>query len=306
MFCYVAKDERALRRVLVFLWLIFMVAVMIGGVGRGDLARLELEGVAGNFANPNRIAYIGGVLMVSSLFWILRSSIAARPLIWAMAGSLFVVILMTVSRGGILAAGVGGMMFISAILLGRGVRLSGIVRVMVLVLGLSQVTFLFSDSVLTLQHRIVTEGTDTPRTRVYSLDTLGDLKETLLIGWGTDKDDHWRKSAAGLEAHNTFLYMHMAFGGIAAWIFLVWQAVLGVRVLRMFFAPRLSVSRKFEILAMYLMVMVAQILSNLAFMYISSVYATAWIEKYTAPFSARRIRERRSAEYLLRQVNAGR
>ena len=96
MFCFVVQDRRAYHRVLIVLAVCVLLAIRSGGVAEGELARLEVEDVAGGFGNTNALAFLAGVLSIALLFWTLGAGLFRRVLILTLAGSMFVVLLWTV------------------------------------------------------------------------------------------------------------------------------------------------------------------------------------------------------------------
>ena len=128
--------------------------------------------------------------------------------------------------------------------------------------------------------------------RVYSVETLYDLWDSKVLGSGPLTITR----AAGITAHNSFIYTHMCFGGITAWPYLIWLLVLGIRILRMMRFSDIPWDIKLLVVALFGMALGSQVLSNKAYLYYSTIYATAIVEKYTAPFSGRRMRRSAAAQ----------
>jgi len=291
MLCYLLQNQATQRRVLFFFSMLVIVVVLMSGVQIGRQGRLELEGAASSFRNANALAYTSGIFSVALIFWSLRAAAGLRLILWAMAAVLFYDLFLTVSRGGLFAYACGIAALVISLLGDRGVRIRGIVMIVVVALALSQGAYLLSDSVAALEERVEDVG-ESQRLDVYTLGTLGNLMDTAVIGWGTSETMDERKSLARTLSHNTFFYMHMTYGGIAAWVYLAWLITLGIRILRMVRARHYSLSIKLAVVAMFWMGCLAQLLSNQGQLFLCTVYVTAFVERYTTPYGRRQIRAR--------------
>lgn len=297
MISFIVQNEAARKRLLLFCGVVVTASVAVGGVsvGRIKKGRLELEDVAGMFSNANDLAYVAGLFAVALLFWSLRSSKLMWLVLWPLAAALSAAVLSTVSRGGVLALGAGLAMLVLTIVTGKGVRASGFILLFVigvggLVAAGSQLASSLSDPVEQLGRRL---GEESSRTAVYSLGTLRDLWHTKFFGVG---HEHAIVSEAGIEAHNSFIYTHMAYGGVTAWPYAVWWLIVVTRVWRATFSPGLPRYVKLEVICMLGMAFASQLMSNQAYAFYSSIYAMAMIDKYTMPFSRRRAAARREAQ----------
>lgn len=286
MICYLVRNEATQKRVILFVSCLFIVLMMWGGVMLGE-GRLNLIGVGSGFRNPNRQAYIAGTFAIALLFWSLRSVKILRPILWGLAGVLVYYLVLTVSRGGIATFACGSAVLMAAILLGRGVRVGGIILVGVGLIAASQLAFLFADPISLLERRFQRQSI---RTKVYSRATLYDLKQTVVFGKGAG----YELREVGITAHNSFLHAHTCFGGITAWPFMLWLLVLAVRIARMLLATHFPPHVKLEVVALSGMALACMLLSNMGYLIISTVYAAAVVEKYTAPYSHRRIAKRKA------------
>ncbi|QDV90443.1 hypothetical protein RAS2_15220 [Phycisphaerae bacterium RAS2] len=287
---HVVQNRAAERRMIFFYVVLMIYLAFVGGQymrGHASVERLELEGVGGLMANANSIAYMTGIFSIALLFRSLREPAALKPILWILAFAMFVLLMRTVSRTGLVLFAVGFMAFLVAALGGRGVRISGLVFICVVVLLATQFAYLVADQVLSYQRRVEvdTEG----RFGVFSITTVTDLMSTLVFGRGTDRAI---SSATGITPHNTFLYLHFAFGGITAWPYFAWLAILGIRVLRMLRASDFPLDIKAFVVAMYLMAVGGEGTNNINFTIYSSVYAWAIIEKYTSIYSLRNMAQR--------------
>ncbi|MBU0638911.1 MAG: hypothetical protein KKB50_08605 [Planctomycetes bacterium] len=297
MVCYLIRNSGAQKRMLLFFSALLLVIVAIGGAEyvQAKTERLDLEQVGGGFANANRLAYVTGLLAMGLVFWSLRANKLLRPALWGLALALTVIMFRTVSRGGILTFGCGLAVLVLAIAAGRGVRLGGVILILVIVAAVSQVGFLLTESTESFRERL-----DKPsvRTQVYSVATLQDLARTIIVGTGHSGA---YTTAAGITAHNSFVYTHMALGGITGWPYLIWLMLLSLRVYRMVRAPDLPFDLKMQVVCLFGMGLGSQVLSNQGYLFLTTIYATALTEKYTAPYSRRSIAARSAA---WRQVRA--
>ncbi len=287
MISYIIQDAAAQKRLLCFLVALTIVVVFIGGIAAGDYARLELEDIGSGFSNTNRVAYYTGTLCMALLFWSMHSAKIIRPVLWGGIAILFFDLIRTVSRGGWIAFACGLGMLLIAFLGDRRIRVSGLVFLFVAVLALSQAAFFLAGDFQSMGERTDEE---TSRMSVYSYGTLLDLKETAIVGWGVVKGGAFAKMPrAGLSPHNSFIYTHMGYGGPAAWLYLIWIIILSLRVLRTFLGRTYSLHRRCEIAALFGMTLIASFFSNMGYTFITTIYVTAYVEKYTDPLVIRRI-----------------
>ena len=121
---------------------------------------------------------------------------------------------------------------------------------------------------------------DSSRQSVYNKWTLPDLKDTIFLGKGK-----LYVPRAGIEAHNSFLYTHMTFGGITAWPYLIWLLYLCKRIYSMLYVQYISINSKIMVIALFGMALISQFFSNQGYYFLSTIYATAIIEKYAIPYN---------------------
>jgi len=288
MFCFVAQNRVAQKRMLVFFSLLMIVSVMTGGVvvGKGEGARLKLENIGGAFANANQLSRAVAVLAMALLFWSLRSNKSLRPILWTFAIALVYILLRTLSRGTALGFICAFSLFVFSILSGRGVRMGGAVFICISLVVLSQFTYLFTDPLAGLMRRF---GEESIRTKVYSSEVLDDLWNTKFFGVGGEEAVI---GGVGITAHNTFLYMHIAFGGITAWIYLFWVMALGVRTARLTFRRDYPLDIRMMVLALFGLFVAGSVFSNSGWAGPGALYAIAVVDKYTSPYSRRRCIQR--------------
>ncbi|MHC4443327.1 MAG: hypothetical protein ACYTBZ_02625 [Planctomycetota bacterium] len=293
MFCYLIQNDATRKRILIVFSVLIILATTVGGFEEQKGGRLRIEeGTASSFRNPCSLAYMTALFSISFLFWSLRSTKTIRPILWFMAVMLIIILFRTVTRGGIAAFACGLAVFVSAIMLGRGARISGIVTVAVLLVASSQLLFLVAGQIQYLQERFKTAG-QSERLDVYSLETLQEMWETKLFGRGPET----RLQSAGFSAHNSFIYTHTCYGGITSLPYLIWQIVLMIRLARMMLSRDLPMVTKMHVLAVFGIALADQLMSNSGYMDFCTLYAFAITEKYTAPYSRRRILQRRYAQY---------
>lgn len=291
---YIILNPAAERRMFFFYSALMVTLAVMGGQymrSHASVERLELEGVGGLMANPNSIGYMTGLFGVAMLFRSLRERAVLRPVLWILTLVMFVLLMRTVSRTALVLFAVGVMAFLVTVMAGRGMRVSGLIFLCVVVLFASQFAYLVADQLIYYQKRVRvdTEG----RLGVFSMATLTDFMNTFVFGRGPERAI---ASATGITPHNTFIYMHLAFGGITAYPYLLWLSILGMRILRMLKSPDLPLDIKAFVVAIYLMAIGGEGTNNINFTLYSSVYAWAIIEKYTAMYSRRAMEQRAAAQ----------
>jgi len=159
-------------------------------------------------------------------------------------------------------------------------------------IGISQFGYYLTEPLRTLEQRIELRSAK-GRFAVYSAETVGDAMETLLFGRGANNAF---VTAAGITPHNSIIYTHIAFGGITSSVYVAWLIILGVRIYRMILGKELNWDTKLFVLAVAGMALATQLLTNVGYLVPSVFFATGIIEKYTAPYSRRRIAEREAEQ----------
>lgn len=285
---YIIQNEAARKRVILFFCVVILAMVRLSG---GSLSimhtkRLDLKGVfTGVIADSNSLSYCAGLLCVLLLFWSLRSAKWNRPLLWSLAAVMALVVIRTVSRSGMLALACGLAVLACAILLGRGVRLSGIVLVLVAMVAGSVLVSIAGESIGFFEQRLDEHSI---RAEVYQWGTVKQMGTTLLVGDGPGV-----RSVAGISAHNAFIYTHLAFGGITSVPYAFLIVVLWLRTARLVASRELPLDIRFMVLAVMGMTFAFQMFSNLGYVYIESILALAIVANYTQPYSRRASRVRR-------------
>lgn len=292
MVYYICQNRGARKRLLIYMASLAILLIGIAGeeMGSGKVKRLAVGETYGLLANSNGAAYICSFLSVALLFWSLRAVKISRPFLWVMAAALAIVTVRTLSRTGVLVLVLGFGMLVLAILSARGARLGGVVFLVVAAVGASQLAFTVAESFYMLRERIGGDYSSTmSRLNLYDMRTIMDLLSTTPFGRGPDQAI---MTSTGITAHNTFVYMHMAYGAITAWPLVIWQIILGIRVFRMARASDYPMDTRLMVVAFYGMVLAEYLTNNMAFLEISAFYGTAMVEFYTSSYSRRSIAER--------------
>jgi hypothetical protein len=287
MMLFLTRNEKTARRITLFFAAVIVLSVIIGGHAlQNDFGRLGLRRNVGvGFQNSNDLAHMSAMFAVACMFWSLSSSKIMRPVYWICSAILVGVLLRTVSRGGLLGLTFGLAILLALILSGKSVRLSGFVLILAVVAAL----FLWQDFLQEKYELFSKRATlQTGREKVYNVYMLDQAKENLLLGSGGGTIVR----NARTTAHNTFLYHWICYGGIAAMIYLVWLFVLSRRVWLAFCYREIAVDKRFMLVALWGMALVAQLVSNQAHLFYSSIFATALIEKYTFPYTRRNLKKR--------------
>lgn len=291
MACYIVENDAARKRTLIVLTLFVLCFVYLGGislVGYAADKRLDLKEVAGgNLGDANTLAYFVGVLAISMLFWSLRSAKLIRPVLWLLAAVLLLILVRTVSRGGLLAFGSGMMVLLTAIMMGRGVRLSGIVLVIVALIGALVLASAAASSIEYLHERLL-QPTEDVRLKVYSMHTVEQMAETIVFGNGPA----YARTSAGVNAHNSFINTHLVYGGITAWTYLAMLLLLAWRLKRFVMSSAAPLDTRLWALAVFGIALASQIMTNLGYLELQSIIAFAMVDRLTAPYTRRASRQR--------------
>ncbi len=274
--CYLVQNKETAGRILLFFSLVIIIAVVIGGIYFEERLDVSKE-IGGALQNSNRLAYVSGLFAIACLFWSIGKKRTMQFLFLFLALSLILIVIKTVSRGGILAVLLGfGLLFLS-ILLDRNVRLKGIFFLMLLFLVFAIFIYQNIDVLEFFTNRFQKEST---RIGVYNKWTLLDLEETIFLGKGK-----LYTPRAGISSHNSFLYTHIAFGGITAWPYIIWLFYLCWRVFSMLQNRLIPINSKVMVMAVFGMALISQFFSNQGYEFISTIFATAIVEKYSIPYN---------------------
>jgi hypothetical protein len=272
---YLCRDPKVETRMLLVTAAVIIAAVQIGGGAYSASTRydrLYLEEVGGTFANSNQLAYMAGVFSVAMLFRSLRASLVYKVLFWTFAVLLAIIVIRTVSRGGALTFSFGICCFILAVFLTEGKRYAGLVAFIVVTIVASVLILHggYDEQLSSLGDR-AQENSYEARAHVFSSELLAELWGSILSGYGPQGAF---VSGVGIKAHNAFIYTHMAFGGIAAYILTYWILSLGWRIKNLLFSNIVDVDKKLFGVAMFGMVLGCLLLTNSGYLLLSTIYAT--------------------------------
>jgi hypothetical protein len=275
MACLIVRNDGALMRFALFLAGSVFMSVYLGGEFYGrDVVRLNLEqGTAGSmFANANALAHISALTATSLCFSSMKCRYLMKLVCLVCAVALSAIVLMTLSRGGLIILFMGLSFYAIAVLFSRGARLNliilGFLATVVLVVFSSQFTEIATD----YQYRL---SQDSARTS-YLATAKADMLDTIFSGQGSQAGF----SATGMKPHNAFLWLHLAFGGFCAWFFVAWVTWLGSATFRSVFFSGLPFPAKMEVLALFMMFFSIQFVSIFPPFNFGFVLAFAIIEKH--------------------------
>jgi hypothetical protein len=121
-----------------------------------------------------------------------------------------------------------------------------------------------------------------------------DLKNTLILGHG---QYFAQVRGTGIKPHNTFLYLHLSYGGIYAWVYLSWIIILGVRMIRMVLLGEYPFRQKMELAGILAVALGCQMMDNLGIVNYAVIFGMSLSDNYLRPFSRRNIHNRELALY---------
>jgi hypothetical protein len=288
MACYVVRNDTAAARFILIISICVIIAVSIGagvqeaGIVGVTIQRLQLEGVGSMFANANELAIMSAILAIGLLFYSLWAKSFLKPLYWILSLILIYTALKTVSRSGVVLLLSGFLCFVMAITFGKGGKISFILLIILTVFVAGKYSY---ELITTREVFLLRFGQAGQRIETW-FNSIDDLFDTLIIGRGA------LNVYVGVALpHNMFFYFHLAFGGICGWTYVLWTALLAIRIWRMFLSNEVTAQHKFLVIAMFSMYFMGASLLVYSISYYA-VLAIAIIEKYTAPFSKKRIAQR--------------
>ncbi|MDZ4186086.1 MAG: O-antigen ligase family protein [Desulfuromonadales bacterium] len=224
MACFIFRDERAISRGLLFIGACVAGALTFNAVFAAEklgIMRLYLnkDGAGAMFANSNDLAQIACVTAVILLFRGISRPLVTKLVLYAAALGLAGVTLLTLSRQGIVFLVVGFVLYFIALLLKRNRSF----ELIIITAAIAVFTFYNMDSLTEVINGYAYRFTqDSGRTN-YWMTALRDMKNSLLAGHSSIN----AYSFDGSLPHSTFLWLHLAFGGVCAWIYALWVAYLG-------------------------------------------------------------------------------
>lgn len=276
MACYIVREDRAGARFCFFLAFCILVSVALGGKaydlgGHTGLTRFTLEGVGTMFANANALSQVAAVTAIAFLFRSLRSSKVFMLGYAAVALSLSMVALRTISRQGLILLAMGLVFYIAIIIVQKRGKLGFIIFAFLCLFAVNKFSRDTSDVMRAFEIRL-----NAPSTRTeYFRTMLEDMGDTLIIGKGSLKPF----TVQGIQPHNTFLYLHVAYGGLCAWTYALWVLLLTWRTSDFLWKIRDRREHGIEVLAFLLLFLAPQLVNVFAPGNFGNILALATIEK---------------------------
>jgi len=255
MACYVAKNTQSTLRFVYFLSFIVILSVFLGGsyIGQNQgYERLTLKGsgIGSMFSNSNALAQVA-VMTATCLFFssfALRSFYKALCLCFALC--LSIVVLMTLSRQGLVFLVVSILFFIFASI-HKKISKSGVL--ILLTITLFVVMFFnveFNRLVESYQYRL---SLNSDRVAYWST-AYSDMTATLFSGNGGLK----AYSSVGIVPHNTFLWIHLAYGGPCAYVYLFWLLYIMIKSTQVILSYDEDIVCKYMTLAILVLFLLGQ------------------------------------------------
>jgi hypothetical protein len=280
---YIIKSSSGEKRVILFFALLMIFAVAQFGFDHGLIksgdhkgervaGRLVLEGTSGIIANSNGLAYMSGIFAVALLYWAVKIKRGLGLLLWPLSIILAINIFRTISRGGIIVMGFGLAVFVISVLASKGTKFKNLIILFLLSIAVFVAAGSLARQIYHFQDRMHDKSN---RTSVYTMSLIGDLAETLIIGKGPEEAF---VSGTGIQPHNSFLQVYMAFGGITGLIFCCWVLYLFNRARLIFFNPNIPREVRFKTMTFLGMMTGCMLLTNFGYGFTSSVFVTAVIE----------------------------
>ncbi|MBE0575230.1 MAG: hypothetical protein IH613_04950 [Desulfuromonadales bacterium] len=294
MACFITRNDAALFRFIVFLSTCVLISVYLGGqwfdIELGH-TRLGLTGNAAGsmFANPNALAQFAALTSTALLFYSIRCRLATKLFCLVLAVSLSSIVLMTLSRTGLLMFGLGLFCYIVALLIGRKGGIDLLILALLAFVAITVFAVQFDNITTGYYYRMQTESDRI----TYWQSASEDMLDTLFSGQGS----YAGFTSTGIKPHNTFLWLHLAFGGFCAWFYVGWLAWLGCATFKCMFLNVLSPVEKLELGAFFIMFLMVQFVAIFAPANFGFILGIAIIEKH--------LRAGRPADYTLPQALSG-
>lgn len=261
MACFIVRDQRAALRFEWFLAFTIFLTVAIGGEFLGEaqgFRRMALKGseVGSMFANSNDLAQLASMVAIALLFSSFKLKALGKMLCWAGALALSGMVLLTLSRQGLFLLGVGFVLFLLASAKGPGGKVGPIVLVALALLA----SIVYADDVARIvsgyEYRLGLSSDRVSYWRTAPQDMMG----TLISGSGT----YGGFTTSGMKPHNTFLWLHLAYGGLCAWTYVAWLGWLSLKTMQLVLGPDAEWRIKMEVLAMFSLFFMAQFVTVFA------------------------------------------
>jgi len=288
--CHLFKNDKAAHRAFFFLALCTLLAVGRGGLGEvtgaGQVKRLTTgEQVIGALNGPNGIGPAAACAATFLLIFSLHCSKKFKLFYWIAALVMSYIAVRTVGRMStvLLAGGILG--FVTIVMFTKGGKLGFIMLIFLTIGGVARYTYTLTRVKETAEIRFRL-GYDR---LAMNPDLRRDVAETVLFGMG--REEQFRRY--GNIPHVPFYFLHLTYGGPVAYIYTAWLILLSVRCWRTFWSREVDLRYKLEMITALGLLLLIQFSSVFAPAKYGILLVTAMLEKYTAPFSLRRVRLRR-------------
>lgn len=276
MMCYVVRDEAGHLRCTLFLAACVFLSVVIGGTffaGMNGVQRLGLAPgkVASMFANPNDLAQIAMITAVALLFLSFRFNRWISVFCIMIALGLSSVVLLTLSRQGLILLTGSLCAYLTLALFTRGRKTEAIFLVLIAI----GFVIVFRTEIMNIAEGYLFRlGLESSRVE-YWRTAPHDLRETLMAGYGTQN----AYTLEGLQPHSAFLWLHLAYGGFCAMVYIAWIFWLASRTNSLAFSHKLPGILRTEGLILFLIFFALQFTSVFAPYNYGCILAVATLEK---------------------------
>ena len=287
MVSYLIKNDKIEKRVVLIASIIILVQISVSNIFLSDYQRLVLGSSAGGFADANRLAYVSGTFAILLIFYTIRAKLIRRVIYLIISGFLIYFCLRTASRGGIIALTLGLFLFLVSISLSSRFSKfrSRVVLVILFIIFLLFVINSIVDEINILNIRFADMHSYQKRLNVFSAGLWKDLNSTILLSMGSIGE--YAKTSSGISAHNTFIYNHMVYGGLTAYIYLIWMFWLFIGIVKLIKDKAVSLIQKTRIISLGWILVITIFTSNMSYIFISSIFIIAMIDKSTKDYNRR-------------------
>jgi hypothetical protein len=277
MACYIVRNNRAYLRFTIFLSLCVFVAVDLGSkasdVGaQTGYSRLTLAGVATMFQNANELAVVSCVTAIALLFYSLRSKKIISFICITIALVVIIIDLKTVSRQGLIILTFGVMLYSLAVIVYRKGKTGFVILIFISLLTVVKFSLETSTIMGAYEYRL-----NKPSGRTYYFRTaMQDMGDTLILGKGSVK----AVTVERIQTHNTFLWIHLAYGGLCAWTYILWLLQISWKSIRLLCEQQSKKRNGIEIITFLGMFLAPQLVAPFALDNFGVILALAILEKH--------------------------
>lgn len=256
MACFIFRDEKAITRGLLFIGACVAGALTFNAVFEAEtlgIKRLYLnkDGAGAMFANSNDLAQIACVTAVILLFQGISRPFVTKLIHYAAALGLAGVTLLTLSRQGVVILGAGFLLYFAALLFKRGRSL----ELIIIAIAITGFTLYNLENLAEIINGYTYRFSQPSGRTNYWMTAPRDMQSSLLAGFSSIN----AYSFDGSLPHSTFLWLHLAFGGVCAWIYALWVTYLGWQTSRFVLTGNgIPWPLRIETLTIFLMFLVAQ------------------------------------------------